>query len=713
MDIKKLLSTLTIEEKIGQMLQIAPFFFIKNLEIEVAGNVNDLALNEAKIFRAGSVLGIRNASEMIEVQKNYLKKSRHHIPLMFMADVIHGYETIFPVPLALSTSWNPKLAYDMARVSATEASTAGLHVTFSPMADLSRDPRWGRVVEGFGEDPYLNQIFTKSIVEGYQQDDISKDGNIAACVKHFAAYGASESGRDYNTVDMSRLSMHNDYFTGYKAAVDAGAHLIMTSFNVLDGIPATVNKYLLKDVLRDSWGFKGVTISDYDSLHQIIEHGCAEDDKEAAIRGIEAGLDIEMASSCYTNYLKKLVENQTIDINLIDQAVYRILKLKKQIGLFDNPFKGASIEQEEKLVRSENHLQRAKDAALESAVLLKNDGILPLNKKLKYVLIGPYAKSTLTNGPWSWHGRNNLNHQLSELLVEQGISLILTKEVSHPSELSDSDMELVREADIIILALGEHEKESGEAHSRSDIRLPRKQDSFVTFSEFMNKKSMVLLYHGRPLDLTNIMQTNAILDVYFLGSMANDAIADLMTGVKNPSGKLTMSYPRNVGQIPIYYNHLNTGRPKTDGGHNEFVSYYLDVENSPLFPFGYGLSYSNFKYSDMSVSKDSITADEKLKISIHVENTTNIPGYETIQLYIRDYSATISRPLKQLKGFKKIWFEGYEKRTVEFELTKNDLSFMNGEGQTVLETGRFAVMIGSNSETLTKMDFHLVKEVVK
>jgi len=713
MDIKKLLNTLTIEEKIGQMLQIAPFFFIKNLEIEVAGNVNDLALNEAKIFRAGSVLGIRNASEMIEVQKNYLKKSRHQIPLMFMADVIHGYETIFPVPLALSTSWNPELAYNMARVSATEASTAGLHVTFSPMADLSRDPRWGRVVEGFGEDPYLNQVFTKSIVEGYQQDDISKDGNIAACVKHFAAYGASESGRDYNTVDMSRLSMHNDYFTGYKAAVDAGAHLIMTSFNVLDGIPATVNKYLLKDVLRDSWGFKGVTISDYDSLHQIIEHGCAEDDQEAAIRGIVAGLDIEMASSCYTNYLKKLVENQTIDIKLIDQAVYRILKLKKQIGLFDNPFKGASIEQEEKLVRSEHHLQRAKEAALESAVLLKNDGILPLNKKLKYVLIGPYAESTLTNGPWSWHGRNNLNHQLSELLVEQGISLILTKEVSHPSELSDSDIKLVREADVIILALGEHEKESGEAHSRSDIRLPRKQESFVTFSEYMNKKSMVLLYHGRPLDLGNIMQTNAILDVYFLGSMANDAIADLMTGVKNPSGKLTMSYPRNVGQIPIYYNQLNTGRPKVEGSHNEYVSYYLDVENSPLFPFGYGLSYSNFKYSDMSLSKDSITANEKLKVSINVENTTNIPGYETIQLYIRDYSATISRPLKQLKGFKKIWFEGYEKKNIEFELSKNDLSFMNGEGQTVLETGRFAVMIGSNSETLTKMDFHLVKEVVK
>jgi beta-glucosidase len=695
------------------MLQIAPFFFIKNLEIEVAGNVNDLALNEAKIFRAGSVLGIRNASEMIEVQKNYLKKSRHQIPLMFMADVIHGYETIFPVPLSLSTSWNPKLAYDMARVSAIEASTAGLHVTFSPMADLSRDPRWGRVVEGFGEDPYLNQIFTKSIVEGYQQDDISKDGNIAACVKHFAAYGASESGRDYNTVDMSRLSMHNDYFTGYKAAVDAGAHLIMTSFNVLDGIPATVNKYLLKDVLRKSWGFKGVTISDYDSLHQIIEHGCAEDDKEAAIRGIEAGLDIEMASSCYTNYLKKLVENQTVDIKLIDQAVYRILKLKKEIGLFDNPFKGASIEQEEKLVRSKNHLQRAKEAALESAVLLKNDGILPLNKKLKYVLIGPYAESTLTNGPWSWHGRNNLNHQLSELLVEQGISLILTKEVSHPSDLSDSDIKLVREADVIILALGEHEKESGEAHSRSDIRLPRKQESFVTFSEFMNKKSMVLLYHGRPLDLGNIMQTNAILDVYFLGSMANDAIADLMTGVKNPSGKLTMSYPRNVGQIPIYYNQLNTGRPKVEGSHNEYVSYYLDVENSPLFPFGYGLSYSNFKYSELSISKDSITVNEKLKVRIDVENTTNTPGYETIQLYIRDYSATISRPLKQLKGFKKVWFDQHEKKTIEFELSKNDLSFMNGEGQTVLETGRFAVMIGSNSETLTKMDFHLVKEVVK
>jgi len=713
MDIKTLLNTLTIEEKIGQMLQIAPFFFIKDLEIEVSGNVNDLALNEAKIFRAGSVLGIRNASEMIEVQKNYLKKSRHQIPLMFMADVIHGYETIFPVPFALSTSWNPKLAYDMARVSATEASTAGLHVTFSPMADLSRDPRWGRVVEGFGEDPYLNAIFTKSVVQGYQQDDISKDGNIAACVKHFAAYGASESGRDYNTVDMSRLSMHNDYFTGYKAAVEAGAELIMTSFNVLDGIPATVNKHLLREVLRDLWKFEGITISDYDSLHQIIEHGCAEGDQEAAMKGIEAGLDIEMASSCYINYLKKLVENKTVDIKLIDEAVYRILKLKEKLGLFDNPYKGASLEQEEKLVRSPLHLLKAKEAAHESAVLLKNDEILPLNKKLKYALIGPYAASKMTNGPWSWHGKNSLNHTLSELLIQEGISLTLTKEIADPNELSDLEMEMIRESDVIILALGEHEKESGEAHSRSDIKLPRKQENFVTFSTFMNKKSLVLLYHGRPLDLTNIMQTNAILDVYFLGSMANDAIADLLTGIKNPSGKLTMSYPRSVGQIPIYYNQLNTGRPKVEGDHNEYVSYFLDIENSPLFPFGYGLSYSSFTYSNMRLSKDSITKNEKMKVQIEIKNTSETPGYEIVQLYIRDYSASISRPKKQLKGFQKIWFNAHETKTITFELDHHDLSFMNGEGQSVLEPGRFKVMIGSNSEQLTSLDFHLVKEAVK
>ena len=713
MDINELLNTLTIEEKIGQMLQIAPFFFIKDLEVEVAGNVNDLSLNEGKIFRAGSVLGIRNAKEMMEVQKRYLTKSRHQIPLMFMADVIHGYETIFPVPLALSTSWNPKLVHTMARVSAIEASTAGLHVTFSPMADLSRDPRWGRVVEGFGEDPFLNSELTKEMINGYQQDDIKKIDSLAACVKHFAAYGAAEAGRDYNTVDMSKLSMHNSYFTGYKAAVDAGAKLIMTSFNVLDGIPATVNRYLLKDLLRDSWGFDGITISDYDSLHQIIEHGCAEDDLEAAFRGITGGLDIEMASSCYTNYLKKLVQENKVNIHLIDEAVYRILKLKDELGLFENPYKGASLEREEKLVRSAAHLLKAKEAAHESAVLLHNDGILPLSKKATCALIGPYAESKETNGPWSWHGKNELNHTLKDSLQELGINVIFNKKTNHPSELTEEDITILKKADYLILALGEKEKESGEAHSRSDIKLPGMQEEFVKFSLDQKKKSVVVLYHGRPLDLSNIMETNAILDVYFLGSMANEAIADLLTGVKNPSGKLTMSYPRNVGQIPIYYNHLNTGRPKVEGNHNEYVSYFLDVANTPLFPFGYGLSYAKFIYHPMTLSAKTIKPDGVLNVTVEIENASDVPGFEIVELYIRDFVANIARPVKELKDFQKIWLNAHEKKTVQFSLTKKHLSYLDEHGNQVLEPGRFSVMVGSSSIDLQLQEFMLLKEDLK
>ncbi|MDO9630148.1 MAG: glycoside hydrolase family 3 N-terminal domain-containing protein [Acholeplasmataceae bacterium] len=711
MDIIKLLKKLTIEEKIGQLLQLSPFHFIKDIEVEVFGNVKELGLTEKKIFSAGSVLGIHNAAEMIAVQEKYLRKSTHQIPLIFMADVIHGYETIFPVPLAISSSWNPKLAFDTARVSAIEASSAGIHVTFSPMADLTRDPRWGRVVEGFGEDPYLNAVFTKEMVKGYQQGDISKDENIASCVKHFAAYGAAEGGRDYNTVDVSRLSLHNYYLKGYKAAIDAGAKLIMTSFNVIDGIPATINKHLLRDVLRDLWKFEGLTITDYDSLHQVVPHGNAENDREAAQKGLIAGLDIEMASSCYINYLKMLIENNEVSIELLDEAVLRVLKLKEEIGLFENPYKGASVEKESRIIRSNKHLEISKNVALESAVLLKNDGVLPLSKNKKYALIGPYAETKNTNGPWSWHGKNELNHTLKEKLEEQGIILSLVREVNHINELSNEEQALLKKADAVIFALGENERESGEAHSKVDIKIPRNQEKFIEFAKEQNLDSIIVLYHGRPFDLSNILSTNAILDVYYLGSMANDAIADLLTGLINPSGKLTMSYPRHVGQIPIYYNYLNTGRPKVEGDRNEYVSYYLDELNTPLFPFGYGLSYSKFRYDNLVLSKNEMYFNEEITVSVDVHNESEIGGFETIELYIRDYVASISRPVKELKGFQKIWFAPHQRRTVEFKIKKDSLSYLNAEGLEILEPGRFSIMVGSSSDHLLCLDLICKKEV--
>ncbi|MBU1020875.1 MAG: glycoside hydrolase family 3 C-terminal domain-containing protein, partial [Firmicutes bacterium] len=490
-----------------------------------------------------------------------------------------------------------------------------------------------------------------------------------------------------------------------------GAKMIMTSFNVLDGIPATINKHLLREVLRDLWKFDGLTITDYDSLHQVVPHGNAENDEEAALKGIIAGLDIEMASTCYINYLKKLIENHQVDMKLVDEAVLRVLKLKEEIGLFDNPYKGASVLLESKFVRSIEHLEISKKVAHESMVLLKNESILPLSKEKKYALIGPYADTRNTNGPWSWHGKNELNLTLKETLAENHISLSLVKQVATIDDLNEEDLKELKKVDAVILALGENERESGEAHSKVDINLPRNQEKFVDLIKNLNLDAIVLLYHGRPFDLTNIMHANAILDVYYLGSMANSAIADVLTGVINPSGKLTMSYPRHVGQIPIYYNYLNTGRPKILGDRNEYVSYYLDELNSPLFPFGYGLSYSKFSYHDLRLSQFEMTVDEEISLAIDVQNESEIGGFETIELYIRDYVATISRPVKELKGFQKVWFAPHQKKTIEFVINRSILSYLDDQGKEVIEPGRFRIMVGSSSEELTSLDIILKKEV--
>lgn len=707
MDLNHLLNQLTIEEKIGQMLQIAPFFFIREAEIEVSGHVYDLHLSKEEINHAGSVLGIRNAEEMIKVQSLYLQRSRHQIPLMFMADIIHGYETIFPVPLALSCSFEPKLAYEMARISAIEAQTAGIHVTFSPMADLSRDPRWGRVVEGFGEDVVLLKAFTKEIVKGYQQDDIRQEGHLASCVKHFAGYGASEAGRDYNTVDLSRLSLYSRYLPAYKEAIEQGAQLIMTSFNTLDGIPATINSFLLKDVLRNQWKFDGITISDYDSLHQIIAHGVAEDDKEAAYLGIKAGLDIEMASSCYTKYLKELVQNNQVSIDEINQAVLRILKLKEKLGLFENPYKGASIEKEKMLVRHPNHLQAAKKIALECAVLLKNDHILPLNKHQKIAIVGPYAHSTSTNGPWSWHGNHQLNTTLFQAFINYQIEVTFSDASFTPQHLSKHDLEQLNQADVFIVAIGEDAKESGEAHSKTMLSIPNEQAKWVHLAKQMNKKVVTVLYNGRPLLLQDIESSDAILESWFLGSQANEAIVDLLLGIENPSGKLSMTFPRQVGQIPIYYDYLQTGRPKEEGIYNEFVSYYIDEKNSPLFPFGFGLSYANFVYKDLKLNRSTMNSHENIKAIITIENDSSFSGNEVIQLYIKDHKARISRPIMELKQFQKIHFKAHEVKEVVFEISIKDLTYINSLGEEVFEPGKFSVMIGKNSIDYIKEDFIL------
>ncbi|MBU0996814.1 MAG: glycoside hydrolase family 3 C-terminal domain-containing protein [Firmicutes bacterium] len=703
---KNLLKQMSMKEKIGQLLQIPPFFFVKDLKIEVAGPVEELHLDEEKIFFAGSALGIGSAEEMIEVQRKYLEKSRHKIPLIFMADIIHGYKTIFPVPIAMASSFNPEIAYQCARISAKEASTSGIHVSFSPMADLSRDPRWGRVVEGFGEDPTLISSMVEQMVKGYIGDGIEKEGNIASCVKHFAGYGASEAGRDYNTVDISKISLYSQYLPAYRKALEAGSRMVMTSFNTLDGVPCTVNSFLLRDVLRNNWKSNAVTISDYDSLKQILAHGIAEDMKEVAYKGITGGLDIEMASSAYSNHLESLIDEGIVDERLLDEAVLRILELKRDLGLFDNPYKGASPEMAKTIVLSESNLQAARKAAHESMILLKNDGVLPLDSQAKIALLGPYSTSRRVVGPWSWHGRRDVHDTLEEVLND---NIIYVNCEEDPKKYTKEDIDRIKEADIVVLAIGEDEHLSGEAHSRSKIRIPGKQEQMFEMIHSLGMKSITLLFNGRPLILDQIQQSNALLECWFLGSESSSAIKDILFGTVNPSGKLPISFPRNEGQIPVYYNHLNTGRPYLGpNDYNEYVSKYLDIENTPMYAFGYGLSYSTFNYSDLNLSTNRMTETESITVSVTVKNDSNVEGDEISQLYIRDYVARVSRPVKELKHFQKNHFKEFQSKVIEFTITLDDLKYYLGTGDLVFDKGRFQVMVGTSSDSYLSDDFELI-----
>ncbi len=700
MDLNALLQTLSIEEKIGQLVMIAPFFFIKGSDQDIAGPLSYLGLTQDQIYQTGSVLGIGNADEMIRVQEKYLEKSRHKIPLIFMADIIHGYETIFPVPLALASSFNDDILYSVARTSAIEASTAGIHVTFAPMVDLVRDPRWGRVVESFGEDPYMAQRFASIQVKGYQNNDISQDGNIGSCVKHFAAYGLAEAGKDYNTVDLSRLNLHQNYLRGFKGAIDAGAKLVMTAFNIFEGIPATINKYLLKDVLRGDLNFNGVVISDYASLKETITHGIAADSYDAAIRGIKAGLNIEMATAQYMKHLKDAVALGDITMDAIDAMVMDVLKLKKDAGLFDNPFKGASKLQEQTIVRSKAHLSEALKAAEESIVMLKNDNVFPIKKSSKIALIGRYANRQELNGPWSWHGSKHTNQTLYEVLSKD-----MNLHYMCDSEIIDFDK--LNEADIILIAAGENERDSGEAHAKANIKLPYGQETWIqNIRKHTTKKIGLLLFNGRPLDLTDVVNNvDGILECFFPGSMGAQAISNILLGKTNPSGKLTMSFPRAVGQIPVYYNHLNTGRPYDPNG--EYTSFYLDLDHTPLFSFGYGLSYSKFMYNKPTISKDVMKIDETIKLSIDVTNTSNVDGKEIVQLYLRDHVAEVSRPVKELINFKKVMIPANETVKITFEINQKDLRYIGPDLKSTIDSGTFSLMVGPNSNDLQTITFKL------
>ncbi|WNF35668.1 beta-glucosidase BglX [Bacillaceae bacterium IKA-2] len=716
--LKILIDKMTVDEKIGQLMQLAtPFFEGAETEGQITGPLSGLSLNKEEITNCGSVLGASGAKEVIKIQKAHLKNNRLDIPLIFMADVVHGYKTIFPIPLAIGCSWDLEMAEKSAEIAAKEASVSGVHVTFAPMVDLVRDPRWGRVMESTGEDSYLNSLFAKAFVRGFQGEDLKNDGNrVAACVKHLAAYGAPEGGRDYNTVNMSERELRELYLPAYKAALDEGCEMVMAAFNTVDGIPATGNKRLMRSLLRDEWNFDGVLISDWGAVKEMIPHGVAADEAEAAFKAIEAGIDIEMMTSCYLKNLKMLLEKGEIKEELLNESVFRILKLKDKLGLFENPYRGANEELEKEIVLSEDHRQVSRELATKTCVLLKNEQVLPLQRKQKIALIGPFADNGDILGPWSWLGSENEAIKLIDgfkmKIDPSNLSIAKGSDIESITEEQYQEALLVaNQADVIVLALGEHSEMSGEAGSRANIKLPEAQLQLIAKMKQLKKPIVTVIFNGRPLDLHGVIEhSDAILVAWFPGTEGGPAITDLLYGDVNPSGRLTMSFPYSVGQIPVYYNNFNTGRPKDAVDRQvRYVSQYLDIPNEPLFPFGFGLSYTTFSYSKLSLSAEVITSNDPVTVSITVENTGHVTGEEVVQLYVRDVAGEVVRPLKELSGYEKIKLEPGEAKIVTFMLKEESLRYYHSDLEYKSDAGDFIAYVGPNSQQVESVHLKLHK----
>ncbi|PPA69874.1 beta-glucosidase BglX [Jeotgalibacillus proteolyticus] len=716
--IQQLLSKMTLQEKIAQLIQLAgPFFKGSNQQGEITGPMAEMPITDEHVLNAGSVLGVSGAAEVISIQKKHLEENRLGIPLLFMADIIHGYKTIFPVPLAIGCSWDLELAQKSAEAAAREAAVSGVHVTFAPMVDLVRDPRWGRVMESTGEDPYLNSCFAQAFVKGFQSTDLSNNPDaVAACVKHFAAYGAVEAGRDYNTVDMSERQLRESYLPAYKAALDAGCEMVMTAFNTVDGIPATGNKELMRSLLREEWGFDGVLISDWGAVKELIPHGVAEDEKEAAKKALLAGVDIEMMTECYVQHLEELIEEGSIKLELLDEAVLRILALKEKLGLFDNPYRSADVEKEKEITGHPDHRRTAREIAAKSCVLLKNENqVLPLKKEQQLALVGPFADSQDLLGPWAGVGDQKEAVSLKEAFEHTSSSFLTAKGCG----IQDGTLEQMNEAinaasqaDVIIAALGESSSMSGEANNRTNIQLPKVQLEFLKKLAALNKPIITVLFNGRPLDLSGVAEfSDAILEAWYPGSEGGNAVADLLFGHVNPSGKLSMSFPVNVGQVPVYYNHFNTGRPKgAPDAQEHYVSDYMDAPNSPLFPFGYGLSYTAFSYQNLELSTEILDEKSVIEASITVTNTGKEAGEEIVQFYIRDISGETVRPMKELKDFKRISLSPGESAEVQFTITEDQLRYHHQDLSFSSDNGAFELFIGKNSQEVLSRTFTLTKK---
>ena len=718
--LRELLESMSIEEKTDQLLQVSGIFYEEDGVI--TGPANTMGYTEEEIEQAGSVLGSVGAEKLKNIQREYMKKQPHRIPLIFMADIINGFKTVFPIPLAQGCSFEPEMSRRCAEIAAKESAASGLHLTFSPMVDLARDARWGRVMESTGEDPYLNRCFARAMVEGYQGvHELREKGRIASCVKHFAAYGAPMAGRDYNTVELSERTLRDDYLPSYKEAVDAGTAMVMTSFNTLDRIPSSGNKKLLRDILRGEMGFKGVVISDWASIEEMCNHGIAQNREEAARLAMEAGVDIDMMTGCYCKNLRKLIEEGKIEAALIDEAVFRILNLKNELGLFENPYKDADEKEEKEILLCKEHRNEARRAALETFVLLKNEGVLPLKNEVKDAFIGPYVSNCEIYGAWSMFGRpettvsaemgiksrSGINAEFltgCAMLNEfDGLEYMKGKgeETGNESEqLLEEAEEEAQKADKVVLFLGEHRMQSGEAASRADISLPECQMELFRKVRAVNQNVAVVLFTGRPLDIREISRYAAsVLVVWMPGTEGGNAIADVLYGDVSPSGKLAMSFPYCVGQVPVFYGQFATGRPYKEGTDEKYVSRYLDIPNKPLYAFGYGLSYTEFQIGKVCLSASHMNREGVILASVQVKNIGGMKGKEVVQLYIQDVCASVVRPVRELKGIKKIELFPGEEKTVSFEIREEMLRFHNVDMNYLSEPGEFKIFIGNSSET--------------
>lgn len=730
--INDLMKKMTLEEKIGQLNLLTAG------EATTGSAVSTGIEDKIKKGQLGGLFSISTPQRIRKAQEIAVTQSRMKIPMIFGMDVIHGYRTLFPIPLGLSCTWDMGLIERSAQIAAKEASADGICWTYSPMVDISRDPRWGRISEGSGEDTYLGSAIAKAMVKGYQGNNYSSNANIMSCVKHYALYGAAEGGRDYNTTDMSRVRMYNEYFPPYKAAVDAGAGSVMASFNEIDGVPATANKWLLTDVLRKEWGFKGFLVTDYTGINEMIDHGVG-DLQTVSAKALKAGIDMDMVGEGFLNTLKKSVDEKKVNAAEIDAACRRILAAKYDLGLFTDPYRFCDENRAKTEIFSDAHRAEARKIAAKSFVLLKNQNqVLPLAKKGTIALVGPLAdnKENMA-GTWSVSGDfpksisllqgiqnvagNNVKivqargaNITSDAKLEARVSIFgkpTYRDSRSDAEMLEEAVKVAANADVIVAALGEAAEMTGEASSRSDISLPESQQNLLQALLKTGKPVVLVLFTGRPLTLSwEAENVPAILNTWFGGSEAGNAIADVLFGDVNPSGKLSATFPRNVGQIPLYYSHKNTGRPLGDDKNwfQKFRSNYLDVQNSALYPFGFGLSYTNFTYSDIKLSSNTMTQKGEIKASVEVKNTGNFDGEEVVQLYIHDKVGSTTRPVKELKGFQKVFIKKGESQTITFTISVNDLKFYDNNLNYQAEAGEFELMIGTNSEDLKKVNFSLL-----